>query len=526
MNMSGAVGVCKCVKLKIVKNVECPEQFSFKPQDFQRFDEKENRQVVFYAFRSSDSVFYEAPRFVTHIDDPAIAALTKYYSKVFSPSNTAGVSHFPPGYKQERIIGMGMNEEELKHNPVLTKYAVQDLNVSPKLPFEDNSFHIITNVVSVDYVTKPLDVFKEMCWILKSFRSPLNEFNLAKISANSFSNRCSWTKPISIWTSTSDADHASLAGAYFHYAGGFEPPQGARLSQTKTHRKSSKDKKLKTNRRFVVFGNWLSPTLLVPAEEFLRLGVLEGATGDEIDADEDHHSHNEDDIDPPPFFPQVSQKSSPAGIAVVAQEVLVIVPYQAVRVSSWVHWVYPQCWIHIVVSTHCWRASIRLSQTSPYFLPSRRVSNIVPQPLGKPFKPILPVSPAGHGVAAVRPRDGEGEDEQDKEQDYEGGHAEKVESQKTLFVEIGANEAGEADEEHEGAEDEDRPSERADALVVRLGGQPDAGRHYWDGAEEGYEVKSCGYPVAHSHGAGQDYSGGGRERVTVGEGIGLDCGMG
>ncbi|CAN6699308.1 unnamed protein product [Malus baccata var. baccata] len=163
-----------CVKLKIVKNVECPEQFPFKPQDFQRFDEKENRQVVFYAF-----------------------------------------SHFPPGYKQERIIGMGMNEEELKHNPVLTKYAVQDLNVSPKLPFEDNSFHIITNVVSVDYVTKPLDVFKEMCRILKSF---------------SFSNRCSWTKPISIWTSTSDADHALLAGAYFHYAGGFEPPQGHLLS--------------------------------------------------------------------------------------------------------------------------------------------------------------------------------------------------------------------------------------------------------------------------------------------------------
>ncbi|KAM2420014.1 hypothetical protein ACFXTH_026521 [Malus domestica] len=51
-----------------------------------------------------------------------------------------------------------------------------------------------------------------MCRILKSFRSPLNEFNLAKISANSFSNRCSWTKPISIWTSTSDADHALLAG--------------------------------------------------------------------------------------------------------------------------------------------------------------------------------------------------------------------------------------------------------------------------------------------------------------------------
>lgn len=43
-------------------------------------------------FRSSDSLFYSEPRFVTHIDDPAIAALTRYYSKVFPPSNTPGVS--------------------------------------------------------------------------------------------------------------------------------------------------------------------------------------------------------------------------------------------------------------------------------------------------------------------------------------------------------------------------------------------------------------------------------------------------
>ncbi|KAJ4899335.1 S-adenosyl-L-methionine-dependent methyltransferases superfamily protein [Raphanus sativus] len=53
-----------------LSKVEWPENFPFKEEDFQRFDE------------SSDSTFYEAPRFVTHIDDPAIAALTKYYSKV------------------------------------------------------------------------------------------------------------------------------------------------------------------------------------------------------------------------------------------------------------------------------------------------------------------------------------------------------------------------------------------------------------------------------------------------------------
>ncbi|KAJ8433953.1 hypothetical protein Cgig2_001882 [Carnegiea gigantea] len=198
---------------EVLKDVQWPEQFPFKDEDFQRFDE------------SSDSLFYESPRFVTHIDDYAIAALTKYYSEVFPPSNTPGVSildmcsswvsHFPKGYKQERIVGMGLNAEELARNPVLTEYIVQDLNANPKLPFEDNSFDVITNVVSVDYLTKPIEVFKEMYRILKP----------GGLAIMSFSNRCFWTKAISIWTSTSDAEHVLIVGAYFHYAGGFEPPR-------------------------------------------------------------------------------------------------------------------------------------------------------------------------------------------------------------------------------------------------------------------------------------------------------------
>ncbi|URE14541.1 ubiE/COQ5 methyltransferase family [Musa troglodytarum] len=197
---------------QILKNVVWPETFPFKDEDFNRFDE------------SPDSLFYSEPRFVTHIDDPAIRALTKYYSEVFPPSNSSGVclldlcsswvSHYPAGYMQDRIVGMGMNEEELKRNPVLTEYIVQDLNINPKLPFVDNTFDVITNVVSVDYLTKPIDVFKEMQRILKP----------GGLAIMSFSNRCFWTKAISIWTSTGDADHVWIVGAYFHYAGGFEPP--------------------------------------------------------------------------------------------------------------------------------------------------------------------------------------------------------------------------------------------------------------------------------------------------------------
>ncbi|KAJ4787422.1 Demethylmenaquinone methyltransferase [Rhynchospora pubera] len=203
---------------QILKDVEWPEQYPFKDEDFSLFDE------------SPDSIFYSEPRFVTHIDDPAIRALTDYYSKVFPPSNTPGVamldlcsswvSHFPAGYKQERVVGMGMNEAELKKNPVLTEYIVQDLNVNPKLPFEDNSFDVITNVVSVDYLTKPIEVFKEMQRVLKP----------SGLAIMSFSNRLFFTKAVSIWTSTGDVDHAWIVGSYFHYAGGFEPPAAVDIS--------------------------------------------------------------------------------------------------------------------------------------------------------------------------------------------------------------------------------------------------------------------------------------------------------
>ncbi|KMZ58996.1 Methyltransferase-like [Zostera marina] len=202
----------------VILNVEWPEEFPFKDENFTRYDE------------SSDSSFYSQPRFVTHIDDPSIAALTKFYSKMFPPTNTPGVclldlcsswvSHYPAGYMQERIAGMGMNEEELKKNPVLTEYCVQDLNVNPKLPFDDNSFDVVTNVVSVDYLTKPIDVFREMQRILKP----------GGLAIMSFSNRCFWTKAISIWTSTSDVDHAFIVGSYFHYAGGYEPPAAKDIS--------------------------------------------------------------------------------------------------------------------------------------------------------------------------------------------------------------------------------------------------------------------------------------------------------
>ena len=58
----------------------------------------------------------------------------------------------------------------------------------PKLPYEDNSFDVITNAVSVDYLTKPIEVFKEMHRVLKPGGQAIM----------SFSNRCFPTKGVNI----------------------------------------------------------------------------------------------------------------------------------------------------------------------------------------------------------------------------------------------------------------------------------------------------------------------------------------
>jgi ubiquinone/menaquinone biosynthesis C-methylase UbiE len=105
-----------------------------------------------------------------------------------------------------------MNEDELKKNPILTDYAVRDLNEDATLPYEDNTFDVVTNAVSVDYLTKPLEMMKEVHRVLKP----------GGLAVMSFSNRCFPTKAVSVWTATGDLDHIWIVGAYFHFAGGFQ----------------------------------------------------------------------------------------------------------------------------------------------------------------------------------------------------------------------------------------------------------------------------------------------------------------
>ena len=61
--------------------------------------------------RGSDAVFYDEPRFITHIDDGAIGALRDYYAQNFTVDVldicSSWISHLPDGLELGRVAGLG-----------------------------------------------------------------------------------------------------------------------------------------------------------------------------------------------------------------------------------------------------------------------------------------------------------------------------------------------------------------------------------------------------------------------------------
>jgi len=178
-------------------------------------------QIPEDAFRRTDEApdeeFYRTPRLVTHIDDGAIAAVTQLYRELFPADGeildlmSSWVSHLPPEIAYRRVIGLGMNEVELKRNPRLDAYVVQNLNTKPRLPFGAAEFDGAGICVSIDYLTRPVEVLREVGRVLK-VGAPL---------AITFSNRCFPNKAIAIWHQVDDKGHIQLVERYLEDAGNF-----------------------------------------------------------------------------------------------------------------------------------------------------------------------------------------------------------------------------------------------------------------------------------------------------------------
>ncbi|RMY47012.1 hypothetical protein D0865_08926 [Hortaea werneckii] len=242
----------------------------YTPKDFSRHDP------------SADSSFYASPRFVTHIDDPAIASLREYYAHVLPPSphrhhpgegQAAGsqgtdppkkrildlcsswTSHFPSqvvdGVKDGRVEvwGLGMNARELERNPVFSggKWGVWDLNSegqgggdvgvalgetilkkkqigagegvsNPSLPPKEAAEEAEQHEPPLDATT---------CVVSTDYLTqPLTVFSsllrLTKPGGSvhlTVSNRCFPTKAIARWLQVDEEERLQMVGDYLFFAG-------------------------------------------------------------------------------------------------------------------------------------------------------------------------------------------------------------------------------------------------------------------------------------------------------------------
>ena len=184
---------------------------SLPPAAFRRADE------------SDDAQFYTWPRLVHHIDEGARAAVTALYRAHLAEGDdvldlmSSWVSHLPPELALGRVAGLGMNGRELAENPRLTNRAVQDLNANPVLPYADGAFDAALCCVSVQYLTRPAEVFAEVGRVLR----PGGPFVVT------FSNRCFPTKAVAAWRALGDDGHAALVAEYARQSGAFGPAEVA-----------------------------------------------------------------------------------------------------------------------------------------------------------------------------------------------------------------------------------------------------------------------------------------------------------
>lgn len=182
----------------------------YTPAAFKRRDER------------PDADFYQSARMVNHLDDRARLTIERIVGTLITEDEPAILdlmaswdSHLPPGLTPARVVGLGLNQVELQANGQLDERCLHDLNATPDLPFEDSEFDVVLCTVSVDYMTRPFDVFREVGRVLR----PGGLFLVT------FSDRMFPDKAVQVWRESGEAERIMLVEDFFADCGRFERPE-------------------------------------------------------------------------------------------------------------------------------------------------------------------------------------------------------------------------------------------------------------------------------------------------------------
>jgi SAM-dependent methyltransferase len=170
----------------------------------------------------NDETFYRVDRMVPHLDGEALRVVSEIIGALIVEDRPVILdlmaswdSHLGNDIQPARVVGLGLNRNELEANRALDELLVHDLNRDPKLPFADASFDVVLNTVSVDYLTRPFDVFGEVGRVLR----PGGLFLVL------FSNRFFPEKVVRLWRDANQQERELIVEDFFASCEDFGPSE-------------------------------------------------------------------------------------------------------------------------------------------------------------------------------------------------------------------------------------------------------------------------------------------------------------
>lgn len=168
---------------------------------------------------SNDEDFYSNPKFVYHLDANFRTYLSSIYKKEIKEHSkvvdlmSSWDSYLPPGRKY-KVIGHGLNQDELQKNKILNSFWIQNFNSNQKIPLDSNSVDYCLMVAAWQYLQYPETLTREIARILD---------DCGKIII-SFSNRAFWHKAPNIWTSSTEEERLKYVRKVL-ISNGFKEPK-------------------------------------------------------------------------------------------------------------------------------------------------------------------------------------------------------------------------------------------------------------------------------------------------------------
>lgn len=170
---------------------------------------------------TDDARFYLQDRFVAHLDSRALQTVEEVVGTLLMPEDRRVLdlmaswdSHVGDSSSIETLVGLGLNANELEANDQLSEHVLHDLNLNPRLPFDDGSFDAVLNTVSIDYLTQPLDVLDEVARVLRP----------GGLLLVTFSNRMFDAKATRLWRQSSEEERVILVEQFVESTLAFHPP--------------------------------------------------------------------------------------------------------------------------------------------------------------------------------------------------------------------------------------------------------------------------------------------------------------